>query len=176
MLLGLSVSGVPFCGADIGGFAGWCSPELFARWMQIGALYPFARTHSMWLKHRQEPWRFGKRVEAIARAALELRMRLLPYLYGLFCEAEATGAPIWRPLFWHDPDDARAAAIEDQLLLGRDLLVAPVLERGATEREVYLPAGIWTAIDDDARYVGPRTRARRSAARAHPDLRARRLA
>ena len=79
----------------------------------------------MWLKHRQEPWRFGKRVEAIARAALELRMRLLPYLYGLFCEAEATGAPIWRPMFWHDPDDPRAAAIDDQLLLGRDLLVAP---------------------------------------------------
>ena len=157
MLLGLSVSGVPFCGADIGGFAGWCSPELFARWMQIGALYPFARTHSMWLKHRQEPWRFGKRVEAIARTALELRMRLLPYLYGLFCEAEATGAPIWRPMFWHDPDDERAAAIDDQLLLGRDLLVAPVLERGATEREVYLPAGAWTALDDDARYMGPRT-------------------
>jgi alpha-glucosidase len=157
MLLGLSLSGVPFCGADIGGFGGWCTPELFARWMQLGAFYPFARTHSMWLKHRQEPWRFGKRVEAIARAALELRMRLLPYLYGVFCEAEATGAPIWRPLFWHHPDDPRAAAIEDQLLVGRDLLVAPVLERGAREREVYLPAGVWTALDDDARYVGPRS-------------------
>jgi alpha-glucosidase len=125
--------------------------------MQIGALYPFARTHSMWLKHRQEPWRFGKRVESIARAALELRMRLLPYLYGLFCEAAATGAPIWRPMFWHDPDDDRGAAIEDQVMLGRDLLVAPVLERGARARDVYLPAGAWTAIDDDARYVGPRT-------------------
>jgi alpha-glucosidase len=111
----------------------------------------------MWLKHRQEPWRFGARTLAVARAALELRMRLLPYLYGLFCEAEANGAPIWRPLFWHFPDDARAAAIEDQLLVGRDLLVAPVLERGASEREVYLPAGVWTALDDDARYVGPRS-------------------
>jgi alpha-glucosidase len=157
MVLGLSISGVPFCGADIGGFAGWCSPELFARWMQLGAFYPFARTHSMWLKHRQEPWRFGRRVEAIARAALELRMRLLPYLYGLFCEHEDSGAPIWRPLFWHHPGDPRAAAIEDQVLVGRDLLVAPVLERGAREREVYLPAGVWTALDDDARYVGPRS-------------------
>jgi alpha-glucosidase len=157
MLLGLSLSGVPFCGADIGGFHGWCSPELFARWMQLGALYPFARTHSMWLKHRQEPWRFGARVLSIARSALELRMRLLPYLYGLFCEAEATGAPVWRPLFWHHPDDPRAAAIEDQVLVGRDLLIAPVLARGATAREVYLPAGVWTALDDDARYVGPRT-------------------
>jgi alpha-glucosidase len=125
--------------------------------MQLGAFYPFARTHSMWLKHRQEPWRFGRRVEAIARAALELRMRLLPYLYGLFCEHEDSGAPIWRPLFWHHPGDPRAAAIEDQVLVGRDLLVAPVLERGAREREVYLPAGVWTALDDDARYVGPRS-------------------
>jgi alpha-glucosidase len=157
MVLGLSISGVPFCGADIGGFHGWCSPELFARWMQLGALYPFARTHSMWLKRPQEPWRFGARTLAVARAALELRMRLLPYLYGLFCEAEATGAPIWRPLLWHYPDDSRATAIEDQVLVGRDLLLAPVLERGATEREVYLPAGSWTALDDDARYIGPRT-------------------
>jgi alpha-glucosidase len=157
MVLGLSISGVPFCGADIGGFAGFCPPELFARWMQLGAFYPFARTHSMWLKRPQEPWRFGPRTLAIARAALELRMRLLPYLYALFCEAEATGAPIWRPLFWHFPDDPRAAAIEDQVLVGRDLLLAPVLERGATDREVYLPPGVWTALDDDARYVGPRT-------------------
>jgi alpha-glucosidase len=124
--------------------------------MQIGAFYPFARTHSIWLKHRQEPWRFGRRVEAVARAALELRMRLLPYLYGLFCEAEATGAPIWRPLFFDHPDDPHVAAIDDQVLVGRDLLVAPVLHRGATDREVYLPAGVWTALDDDARYVGPR--------------------
>ena len=157
MLLGLSVSGVAFCGADIGGFAGFCSRELFARWIQVGALYPFARTHSMWLKRPQEPWRFGSRVEAIARSALELRMRLLPYLYGLFCEAEATGAPIWRPLFFEYPDDPRAVEIDDQWLLGADLLVAPVMARGARQREVYLPAGTWYALDDGARWIGPRT-------------------
>jgi len=156
MLLGLSVSGVPFCGADIGGFAGWCSAELFARWMQVGALQPFARTHSMWLKHRQEPWRFGARVESIARAALELRMRLLPHLYALFCEAEATGAPIWRPLFYEYPDDPGAAEVDDQWLIGRDLLVAPVMARGARQREVYLPEGVWYALDDGARWIGPR--------------------
>jgi alpha-glucosidase len=156
MLLGLSLSGVPFCGADIGGFAGWCSRELFARWMQVGALQPFARTHSMWLKHGQEPWRFGARVEAIARAALELRMRLLPHLYRLFCESEATGAPVWRPLFYEFPSDRRAAAVEDQFLIGRELLVAPVLERGARHRSVYLPAGPWYSLDDGARFFGPR--------------------
>jgi len=157
MLLGLSVSGVPFCGADIGGFAGHCSRELFARWMQVGALYPFSRTHSMWLKRPQEPWRFGARVESIARAALELRMRLLPYLYGLFCEAEASGSPVWRPLFYEYPDDARAADVDDQWLLGRDLLVAPVMAQGERHREVYLPAGTWFALDDGARWIGPRS-------------------
>jgi alpha-glucosidase len=156
MLLNLSLSGVAFCGADIGGFVGSCTPELYARWIQLGALYPFARTHSMWLGWRQEPWRFGRRVEAIARAALELRMRLLPYLYGLFREAEQTGAPVWRPLFYEFPEDAECAAIEDQFMLGPSLLVAPVVERGARERRVHLPPGRWMSWHDDSQHVGPR--------------------
>jgi alpha-glucosidase len=156
MLLNLSLSGVAFCGADIGGFALPCTPELYARWIQLGALYPFARTHSMWLKPPQEPWRFGRRVERIAREALELRMRLLPYLYGLFRAAEETGAPPWRPLFFEFPEDAESAAVEDQFMLGPALLAAPVLERGARERELYLPAGRWLGWHDDAQYVGPR--------------------
>ncbi len=156
MLLNLSLSGVAFCGADIGGFAFNCTPELYARWIQIGALYPFARTHSMFLKRRQEPWRFGPRVEAIARAALERRMRLLPYLYGLFREAEETSAPVWRPLFYEFPNDAASADVEDQVMLGPALLVAPVLERGARERELYLPPGVWFDLHDDARHLGPK--------------------
>jgi len=156
MLLNLSLSGVAFCGADIGGFALSCTPELYARWIQIGALYPFARTHSMFLKRRQEPWRFGPRVEAIARAALELRMRLLPYLYALFREAELSGAPVWRPLFFEFPNDPASADVEDQVMLGPALLVAPVLERGARERELYLPPGTWLDLHDDSRHVGPK--------------------
>jgi alpha-glucosidase len=156
MLLNLSLSGVPFCGSDIGGFFLSCTPELYARWIQLGALYPFARTHTVWFSRRQEPWSFGRRTEHIARRALELRMRLLPYLYGLFHEAEQSGAPVWRPLFYEFPGDPDAAVVEDQLMLGPALLAAPVVERGAREREVYLPPGVWTAWDDDARYVGPR--------------------
>jgi alpha-glucosidase len=156
MLMNLSVSGVPFCGADIGGFAGRCSAELYARWIQIGSLYPFARTHTWWLNPRQEPWRFGSRVEDIARRALELRMRLLPYLYALFREAEGSGAPIWRPLFYEFPSEREAVEVEDQVMLGAWLLAAPVLERGVREREVYLPTGVWFSFHDDARYVGPR--------------------
>jgi len=155
MLMNLSLSGVAFCGADIGGFAGSCTPELYARWIQIGALYPFARTHSMLFMRRQEPWRFGKRVEAIAKTALELRMRLLPYLEALFRESEATGAPIWRPLFYEYPDDPAAAKIEDQVMIGPTLMAAPVLQRGAREREVYLPTGVWTSLEGGARFAGP---------------------
>jgi alpha-glucosidase len=156
MLLNLSLSGVPFCGADIGGFFLSCTPELYARWIQLGAFYPFARTHSMWAKRRQEPWRFGRRVEAIARAALELRMSLIPYLYGLFHEAERSGAPIWRPLFYEFPEDPAAAAVEDELMVGPSLLLAPVLERGARARDLYLPPGDWMGWHDDARLRGPR--------------------
>jgi alpha-glucosidase len=156
MLLNLSLSGVPLCGSDIGGFFFSCTPELYARWIQLGALYPFARTHTVWFSRRQEPWRFGRRVEGIARHALALRMRLLPYLYGLFREAERSGAPVWRPLFYEFPDDPDAAGVEDQLMLGPSLLAAPVVERGARERDVYLPPGVWMSWDDDARYVGPR--------------------
>jgi alpha-glucosidase len=156
MLLNLSLSGVAFCGADIGGFSLSCTPELYARWIQLGALYPFARTHSMWLSRRQEPWSFGRRVEAIARASLRLRMQLMPYLYGLFRECEASGAPVWRPLFYEFPDDPDGAAVDDQFMLGPSLLVAPVLTRGARDRDLYLPPGPWISWHDDARYVGPR--------------------
>ena len=157
MLLGLSLSGVAFCGADIGGFAGSCTPELYARWIQLGSFYPLARTHSMWMGRRQEPWRFGARVTAIARSALELRMRLLPYLYGLFRESEANGAPIWRPLFYEFPDDEESAGVEDQVMVGSALLLAPILQKGARERDVYLPPGVWISWRDGARFVGPRT-------------------
>jgi alpha-glucosidase len=156
MLLNLSLSGVAFCGADIGGFMRSCTPELYARWIQLGALYPFARTHSMWAARRQEPWRFGRRVERIAREALRLRMRLLPYFEGLFREAEERGAPVWRPLFYEFPEDPESASIEDQLLLGPSLLVAPVVTRGARERELYLPPGGWIAWHDGALFRGPR--------------------
>jgi len=172
MLLNLSLSGVAFCGADIGGFFGSCTPELYARWIQLGSLYPFARTHSKVFTRRQEPWRFGRRVEAIAREALRLRMRLLPYLYGVFRESEHCGAPVWRPLLYEFPDDPDAVRVEDQILLGRSLMVAPVVERGAREREVYLPEGVWFSWHDDARYVGPR-RLRVSAPLEHLPLFAR---
>jgi alpha-glucosidase len=157
MLTNLSLSGVSFCGADIGGFFLSCSPELYARWIQLGSLYPFARTHTMWATRRQEPWSFGERVANIARASLQLRMRLLPYLYDLFREAERSGTPVWRPLFFEFPEDEIAPGVEDQVMIGPSLLAAPVVVRGEREREVYLPPGAWFSWHDDACYMGPRS-------------------
>ncbi|HYC56843.1 MAG TPA: TIM-barrel domain-containing protein [Candidatus Binatia bacterium] len=155
MLLGLSLSGVPFCGSDIGGFALSCPSELYARWIQLGALYPFSRTHSMWLGRAQEPYSFGPRVEAVARQALTLRMRLMPYLYSLFHHAHRTGAPVWRPLFYEFPEEAACYAIDDQLMLGPSLMLAPVLEKGARSRKLYLPPGRWMCLDDGSAHDGP---------------------
>ena len=147
-LLNLSLSGVPLCGFDIGAGSLTSSQELFVRWMQIGALFPFVRT--LETKHR------GRRVQRIAHEAIALRMRLLPYLYSLFGESEERGEPVWRPLFYEFPDDPDAAACSDQLLIGPSLLVAPIVDRGARKRDVYLPAGTWTSWATGACYTGPR--------------------
>jgi len=93
-LLNMGLSGIAFCGADIGGFFENGSPELYARWMQLGSLYPFARSNSAKGASHNAPWAWGEQAEAICRRALELRYRLLPYLYTLFEEAARTGAPV----------------------------------------------------------------------------------
>jgi alpha-glucosidase len=91
----------------------------------------------------QEPWRFGPEVEAICRKYLGLRYQLLPYLYNLFYQAGRTGAPVMRPLVWHYPQDSNTFNLNDQFMLGPDLLAAPILAPGQTARSVYLPKGTW---------------------------------
>ena len=130
-------------GTDVGGFWGSGNAELLTRWTQLGALLPFCRNHSSANTTRQEPWAFGEPFESINRRYLELRYRLLPYLTTLFHEAATTGAPIMRPLFWHYLDDQATWEIEDQFLLGRDLLAAPIYQPGSSARRLYLPAGEW---------------------------------
>ena len=139
--LNLSLSGVPFCGPDVGGFGGNCTGELLARWTQAGAFFPFFRNHTALHTRRQEPWAFGRKVEDVCRRYIRLRYQLLPYFYNLFHEAAAHATPIMRPLFWEFPDDPNGYAVDDQFLLGALLLVAPILKLGARQRAVYLPAG-----------------------------------
>ena len=143
MLLNLSLSGVPFCGVDAGGFLGNCSGELLARWTQVCALTPFFRNHSNEGTRAQEPWAFGPEVEAVCRAAIQWRYQLLPYIYSLFEKATRDGTPMMRPLMWHYQNDPQCAATQDQFLLGEALLVAPVIQPGARARSVYLPPGTW---------------------------------
>jgi len=143
MLCNMGLSGVAFVGADIGGFAGNATAELFARWMQAGMLYPLMRAHSALTTAQHEPWVFGDRVEAICREYIELRYQLLPYFYTLFWQASQTGAPILRPLLYEYLNDPQTYHIHDQVLLGSHLMAAPVYRPGVEYRAVYLPEGTW---------------------------------
>lgn len=140
---GFGLSGQPFVGADIGGFQGDTHAELFVRWMQLGALTPFCRNHSETGTIDQYPWSFGSEVLNAAREAVRLRYRLMPYLYTAFVGATETGEPVQRALVFDYQHDPAAVAADDEFLLGRDLLVAPVTEPGVSVRQVYLPEGHW---------------------------------
>ncbi|GAB2631710.1 glycoside hydrolase family 31 protein [Streptomyces capparidis] len=141
LVLGLGLCGVPYAGPDVGG-RGRPSPELYLRWLQLGAYLPLLRTGSGRGAGR-EPWEVPPAVAAHARAALEERRRLVPYLLTLAHEAARTGAPYARPVWWRDPGDRALRAVGDAFLLGDALLVAPVLGPGVERREVRLPAGRW---------------------------------
>ncbi|HEY6077636.1 MAG TPA: glycoside hydrolase family 31 protein [Polyangiaceae bacterium] len=143
MALGLGLSGQPFIGADIPGFAGTPNPELAVRWFQYGTLTPFSRCHAIMGEPDQYPWSFGASVENIVRESLDLRYKLLPYLYAKFWQSHETGAPIQRPLLFDFQHDPTARETDDAFLLGDALLVAPITEPGKVARTVYLPRGTW---------------------------------
>lgn len=154
---GLSLSGVFNYGHDVGGFAGpKPDPELFVRWVEQGIFWPRFSIHS-WNDDQSanEPWMYPEALPAI-RAALALRERLVPYLYSLLYRAHAEHAPVLAPLFYAWPADPAAYAEEDAFLLGDGVLVAPVLDAGARERTVYLPAvpGGWFDFWTGARFAG----------------------
>ena len=156
-LLGLGLSGFPFCGSDIGGFVGAPSGELYTRWLQFGVFCPFMRSHSDAGSPSKEPWSFGYRNEAVNRRAIELRYQLLPYIYNVMEQATETGLPALRPLVLEFPGDEHVAAIDDEFLFGRDLLVAPVLREGVVERDIYLPEGTWFDYWTGKSYDGGKT-------------------
>jgi alpha-glucosidase len=156
MFLGMGLSGFSFVGADIGGFAEAPTAELFTRWLQLGVFYPFMRTHTTFGTPDQEPWSYGTRHEAINRRAIEMRYELLPQIYTIMEEASRTGLPAFRPLFLEYPDDPRTYGMADEFLFGSDVLVAPVLREGMTEREVYLPKGEWYDYESGRKYEGGR--------------------
>ncbi|MEM1422580.1 MAG: TIM-barrel domain-containing protein [Planctomycetota bacterium] len=150
MAVSLSLSGQLLSGPDIGGFMDDTEgdPELFARWMGIGALLPFARGHAAEGTIDKEPWSFGTKCEATCRRAIETRYRLLPYLYTCAWRAHATGAPIAAPVFYADPADAKLRDEDRAFLLGGDLMVVcDVTPRGEAGgiADVRTPAG-WRVV------------------------------
>ena len=163
------LTGIPYWGTDIGGFVPTkeFTAELYLRWFQFGAFCTLFRCHGRaWKLRLPWGWNTGEvgpteisgyggsalpdpselhnaQVEPICRKYLELRYRLLPYLYSAVREATVTGMPVMRCPWLHYPDDPETVKHGDEYLWGRDILVAPVVEKGATSRRLYLPRGRW---------------------------------
>lgn len=173
-----SLSGIPYWGTDIGGFVPTqeYTGELYVRWFQFAAFNPLFRSHGRdWRLHLPWGWDTGDigfpetrgyhpdpselhntAVEPICKKYLELRYQLMPYLYSTVQQTCETGLPIIRALWLHYPEDAAAVARGDEYLYGRDILVAPIVEKGATSRSLYLPHGIWFDFWTQAKQEGGR--------------------
>jgi alpha-glucosidase (family GH31 glycosyl hydrolase) len=159
------LSGIPYWGTDIGGFVPTqeFTGELYVRWFQFAAFNPLFRSHGRdWRLRLPWGWNTGDfgyqetptykpdpselhnaAVEPICKKYLELRYRMMPYLYSMVKETCDTGLPIIRAMWLHYAGDPAAVSRGDQYLYGRDVLVAPVVEKGATSRNIYLPHGAW---------------------------------
>ncbi len=157
MLANMGLSGISFSGNDIGGFVGDGDPELFSRWISLGAFSPFFRCHTMINTRDAEPWAFGEKAEEIARNYINLRYRLMPYVYAAFREASETGLPVVRSLAieWPHEPAVYKPGFQDQFLFGPSLLVCPVSSR-ATVTRVFLPEGNWYYLYNDQVYAGGR--------------------
>ena len=150
LLNSLGLSGVPFTGMDIGGFTGNPSQGLYARWIQLGAFFPYFRNHTAINTKSSEPWAFGEEVTDIARNYISLRYKLLPYLYSVFYEATQNGLPVVRSLAIENTFDPNIynRAFQNQFSLGKSLMVIPV-ESGKDFAKVYFPAGEWYDFYND---------------------------
>ncbi len=150
--LSIGLSGIPFYGHDIGGFAGQPDPELYVRWAQFGLFSSHSRCHGT---TPREPWEFGEEAEAIFRRYVKLRYRLLPYIYSTGVQATQTGLPMVRALVLKYSRDPNVRHLDSEYLFGDSFLVAPVLERGARRRMLYLPAGEWVDYWSREVHEGP---------------------
>jgi len=141
-LLNFSLAGMYYGACDIGGFQGTPTKEMLVRWFQAGVFFPIMRSHSNLGTTARFPFLWGDDGEAAMRKALDIRYQLLPYIYSLGHEAYNTGAPVMRPLVMEFPADTTVANMKNEWLLGKGLLVAPVLNAGG-KRNVYLPNDTW---------------------------------
>jgi len=176
--LNMGLAGMPWWTTDIGGFHGGNIyseefRELLVRWFQFGAFCPVFRLHDFREPLKEplgmtgggrvasgadnEVWSYGEEVYEICKKYMEIRERIRPYVKSLMQEAHEKGTPVMRPLFYDFPEDEQAWEIEDEYMLGSDILVCPILYDNMRERDVYLPAGRWRNINDNEIYEGGRT-------------------
>lgn len=173
--LNMAMSGIPWWNSDIGGFWGGDPEseyfrELIVRWFQFGVFCPVMRLHGDRKRAKNQPlrdsetlqpsggdneiWSFGEKVYPILKELIELRERLRPYIHKYMDIASETGAPIMRPMFYEYPDDEVCYTLGDQYMFGSDILFAPIVNQGQTDRRVYLPAGTWVNVNDKQEYEG----------------------
>lgn len=173
--LNMAMCGIPWWNSDIGGFWGADIEsdyfrELIVRWFQFGVFSPVMRLHGSRKRTEaqgkpnpelKEPsggpneiWSFGEDVYRILRELILLRERLRPYIHKYMDRASETGAPLMRPMFFEYPDDSVCYTLDDQYMFGEDILFAPIVEQGQTERKVYLPEGEWVNVNDRRVYNG----------------------
>jgi alpha-glucosidase len=139
----MALSGMSFAGSDIGGFAEQPTGELFVRWIALGIFHPFCRVHSSGDHGDQEPWTFDEDVTNITRKFIELRYKLLPYLYTAFWQYAEEGTPMLKSLVVYDQEDAQTHYRNDEFIFGDQILVCPILEPNAKGRRMYIPRGEW---------------------------------
>lgn len=143
---------IPFWACDISGYCGDIKDhnamaELYVRWMQFGVFNPLSRAHHEG-GNAAEPWVFGAEAENLSREAIQLKYKLFPYIYTYAREAHDTGVPLMRALFLEYPNDIETFKLNAQFLFGKELLVAPVVQKGDVTKEVYLPEGEWIDFND----------------------------
>jgi alpha 1,3-glucosidase len=159
MLMSIGLAGLPFIGADVGGFFKDPSEELLNRWYQAGAYQPFFRAHAHLDTRRREPWLFSKETLDSIRETIKARYALLPYWYTEFYKTSQNGAPVMRPLWVDFPEDTKTFSMEDEYLIGSDLLVKPVTSEAATSITIYLPGehAIWYDQDTFKQFNSPQS-------------------
>ena len=156
MLMNMGMSGISFCGTDVGGFTGNSNGELLTRWTQMGAFVPFFRNHCEVRAISQEPWSFGKKYEKIIKKYIELRYKFITHIYNLFYQASETGIPLMRPLIMEFPEDDECQNLSDQFMIGESILVAPIYQPDRDRRMIYLPEGKWIDFWTKEVYQGKR--------------------
>lgn len=153
-VLGMTLSGFSYMHSDLGGFAmGEPDEELYLRWMQYGVFNPVFRPHGD-TNAPVEPIFYSQHAQQILKRYIDLRYRMLPYNYSIAWLNSTKGTPLTKPLFFEEPDNPEVSNTDDTFLWGGDLLVAPVLEKGAQSRRLYLPKGKWYDFFGEQSYVG----------------------